>query len=426
MKKMVIRGGQQLSGEVTIGGAKNSTVALIPAAILADTPVRLDSVPDILDVHNLMIILESMNVHSTFENGVMEIDPTNIIESALPSKAIKSLRASYYFMGALLGKFKRATVSFPGGDNIGPRPIDQHIKGFKALGATVNEQNDSVYITTDNRELHGAHIFLDVVSVGATINVILAAVKANGQTTIENAAREPEIIDLVTFLNSMGARIRGAGTDVIRIDGVDSLSSNATHTIIPDRIEAGTYLSLAASVGNGIQINNIIPEHLESFNSKLLELGVDLDVGEDSIYVPESRNLHAIEIKTNPFPGFATDLQQPITPALMKARGSSVIVDTIYPKRVKHISQLQKMGANIRVENDIIIVAHTEQLHGAEVEAGEIRAGAALMIAGLMASGTTIITKAENILRGYDRIVYKLKQLGANIEIVSDAEEKVK
>ncbi|WP_367370827.1 UDP-N-acetylglucosamine 1-carboxyvinyltransferase [Pediococcus parvulus] len=426
MKKMVIRGGQQLSGEVTIGGAKNSTVALIPAAILADTPVRLDSVPDILDVHNLMIILESMNVHSTFENGVMEIDPTNIIESALPSKAIKSLRASYYFMGALLGKFKRATVSFPGGDNIGPRPIDQHIKGFKALGATVNEQNDSVYITTDNRELHGAHIFLDVVSVGATINVILAAVKANGQTTIENAAREPEIIDLVTFLNSMGARIRGAGTDVIRIDGVDSLSSNATHTIIPDRIEAGTYLSLAASVGNGIQINNIIPEHLESFNSKLLELGVDLDVGEDSIYVPESRNLHAIEIKTNTFPGFATDLQQPITPALMKAQGSSVIVDTIYPKRVKHISQLQKMGANIRVENDIIIVAHTEQLHGAEVEAGEIRAGAALMIAGLMASGTTIITKAENILRGYDRIVYKLKQLGANIEIVSDAEEKVK
>lgn len=426
MKKMVIRGGQQLSGEVTIGGAKNSTVALIPAAILADTPVRLDSVPDILDVHNLMIILESMNVHSTFENGVMEIDPTNIIESALPSKAIKSLRASYYFMGALLGKFKRATVSFPGGDNIGPRPIDQHIKGFKALGATVNEQNDSVYITTDNRELHGAHIFLDVVSVGATINVILAAVKANGQTTIENAAREPEIIDLVTFLNSMGARIRGAGTDVIRIDGVDSLSSNATHTIIPDRIEAGTYLSLAASVGNGIQINNIIPEHLESFNSKLLELGVDLDVGEDGIYVPESRNLHAIEIKTNPFPGFATDLQQPITPALMKAQGSSVIVDTIYPKRVKHISQLQKMGANIRVENDIIIVAHTEQLHGAEVEAGEIRAGAALMIAGLMASGTTIITKAENILRGYDRIVYKLKQLGANIEIVSDAEEKVK
>ncbi|MCV3321930.1 UDP-N-acetylglucosamine 1-carboxyvinyltransferase [Pediococcus ethanolidurans] len=426
MKKMVIRGGQQLSGEVTIGGAKNSTVALIPAAILADTPVRLDSVPDILDVHNLMIILESMNVHSTFKDGVMEIDPTNIIESALPSRAIKSLRASYYFMGALLGKFKRATVNFPGGDNIGPRPIDQHIKGFKALGATVNEQNDSVYITTDNRELHGAHIFLDVVSVGATINVILAAVKANGQTIIENAAREPEIIDLVTFLNSMGAKIRGAGTDVIRIDGVDSLRASATHTIIPDRIEAGTYLSLAASVGNGIQINNIIPEHLESFNSKLIELGVDLDVGEDSIYVPEANNLHAIEIKTNPFPGFATDLQQPITPALMKAQGSSVIVDTIYPKRVKHISQLQKMGANVRVENDIIIVAHTGQLHGANVEAGEIRAGAALMIAGLMASGTTVIFKADNILRGYDRIVHKLQQLGADIEIVSDEEEKVK
>ncbi|AVL00543.1 UDP-N-acetylglucosamine 1-carboxyvinyltransferase [Pediococcus inopinatus] len=426
MKKMVIRGGQQLSGEITIGGAKNSTVALIPAAILADTPVRLDSVPDILDVHNLMIILESMNVHSTFKDGVMEIDPTNIIESALPSKAIKSLRASYYFMGALLGRFKRATVSFPGGDNIGPRPIDQHIKGFKALGATVNEQNDSVYITTDTHELHGAHIFLDVVSVGATINVILAAVKAHGQTTIENAAREPEIIDLVSFLNSMGAKIRGAGTDVIRIEGVDSLGSNATHTIIPDRIEAGTYLSLAASIGDGIQINNIIPEHLESFNSKLIELGVDLQVGEDSIYVPKTTNLHAIEIKTNPFPGFATDLQQPITPALMKASGSSLVIDSIYPKRIKHISQLQKMGADIRVENDIIIVNHTDELHGATVEAGEIRAGAALMIAGLMAHGTTTIRKAENILRGYDRIVYKLQQLGADIEIVSDEAEVVK
>ncbi|WPP09619.1 UDP-N-acetylglucosamine 1-carboxyvinyltransferase [Pediococcus inopinatus] len=426
MKKMVIRGGQQLSGEITIGGAKNSTVALIPAAILADTPVRLDSVPDILDVHNLMIILESMNVHSTFKDGVMEIDPTNIIESALPSKAIKSLRASYYFMGALLGRFKRATVSFPGGDNIGPRPIDQHIKGFKALGATVNEQNDSVYITTDTHELHGAHIFLDVVSVGATINVILAAVKAHGQTTIENAAREPEIIDLVSFLNSMGAKIRGAGTDVIRIEGVDSLGSNATHTIIPDRIEAGTYLSLAASIGDGIQINNIIPEHLESFNSKLIELGVDLQVGEDSIYVPKTTNLHAIEIKTNPFPGFATDLQQPITPALMKASGSSLVIDSIYPKRIKHISQLQKMGADIRVENDIIIVNHTDDLHGATVEAGEIRAGAALMIAGLMAHGTTTIRKAENILRGYDRIVYKLQQLGADIEIVSDEAEVVK
>ncbi|GEA92376.1 UDP-N-acetylglucosamine 1-carboxyvinyltransferase 2 [Pediococcus damnosus] len=426
MKKMVIRGGRQLSGEVTIGGAKNSTVALIPAAILADTPVRLDSVPDILDVHNLMIILESMNVHSTFKDGVMEIDPTNIIESALPSRAIKSLRASYYFMGALLGRFKRATVSFPGGDNIGSRPIDQHIKGFKALGATVNEKNDSVYITTDTHELHGAHIFLDVVSVGATINVILAAVKAHGQTTIENAAREPEIIDLVSFLNSLDAKIRGAGTDVIRIEGVDSLRSNATHTIIPDRIEAGTYLSLAASVGDGIQINNIIPEHLESFNSKLLELGVDLQVGDDSIYVPKTKNLHPIEIKTNPFPGFATDLQQPITPALMKADGSSVIIDSIYPKRIKHISQLQKMGANVRVENDIIIVDHTDELHGATVEAGEIRAGAALMIAGLMANGTTIIQKAENILRGYDRIVYKLKQLGADIKIVSDETEKVK
>lgn len=300
MKKMIIKGGQRLSGEVTIGGAKNSTVALIPAAILADTPVRFDSVPDILDVHNLMIILESMNVHSTFEDGVMVIDPTEIVENPLPSKAIKSLRASYYFMGSLLGRFKRSTVTFPGGDNIGPRPIDQHIKGFKALGANVTEDEDTVYISAYDRGLHGAHIFLDVVSVGATINVILAAVKAQGITTIENAAREPEIIDLAMFLNNMGAKIRGAGTDVIRIEGVDKLVSTATHTIIPDRIEAGTYLSLATAVGDGVMVNNIIPEHLESFTSKMLELGVDIKIDGDKIFVPKVDQLKAIEVNTSP------------------------------------------------------------------------------------------------------------------------------
>ncbi|WP_288529668.1 UDP-N-acetylglucosamine 1-carboxyvinyltransferase [uncultured Secundilactobacillus sp.] len=420
MKKMIIHGGQRLSGSVTIGGAKNSTVALIPAAILADTPVKFDMVPDILDVHNLMLILQSMNVHSLFEDGVLSIDPTEIIQAPMPSQAIKSLRASYYFMGALLGRFGSATVTFPGGDNIGPRPIDQHIKAFKALGADVFEEKGTVHISTGEKGLTGARIFLDVVSVGATMNTILAAVKADGLTTIENAAKEPEIIDLATFLNNMGAHIRGAGTDVIRIEGVPVLRATNVHTIIPDRIEAGTFLSLAAAAGDGIQINNIIPEHLESFTAKLIEMGVPLEIGEDSVYVPKALDLKAIQIKTMPFPGFATDLQQPITPLLLKADGSSVIVDTIYPQRIKHVSELQKMGAHIRSENDMIVIDHTEMLSGATVDAGEIRAGASLMIAAMMASGTTTIINAENILRGYGSIVKKMSDLNAEVAIEDD------
>ncbi|WP_057878852.1 MULTISPECIES: UDP-N-acetylglucosamine 1-carboxyvinyltransferase [Levilactobacillus] len=421
MKKMIIHGGRRLSGEVTIGGAKNSTVALIPAAILADTPVRFDMVPDILDVHNLMLILKSMNVHSTFEDGVLTIDPTEIVEAPLPSKAIKSLRASYYFMGSLLGRFQRATLSFPGGDNIGPRPIDQHIKAFEALGANVEEEDGTVRITTGPTGLHGATIFLDMVSVGATINSILAAVKAVGTTVIENAAKEPEIIDIATFLNNMGAHVRGAGTDVIRIEGVPTLRAMNTHTIIPDRIEAGTYLSMAAAVGDGITIKNVIPEHLEAFTAKMIEMGVPLEINEDSIYVPHTDNLKPIKIKTMPFPGFATDLQQPLTPLLFRASGSSVVIDTIYPKRIKHISELRKMGASIRSEDDTIVVDPSTELVGSEVQAGEIRAGAALVIAGLMADGDTVITHADNILRGYDRIAGKLTALNADVEIVGDA-----
>ncbi|MCH5465097.1 UDP-N-acetylglucosamine 1-carboxyvinyltransferase [Levilactobacillus tujiorum] len=419
MKKMIIHGGRRLSGEVTIGGAKNSTVALIPAAILADTPVRFDMVPDILDVHNLMLILKSMNVHSTFEDGVLTIDPTEIVEAPLPSKAIKSLRASYYFMGSLLGRFQRATLSFPGGDNIGPRPIDQHIKAFEALGAAVEEDNGTVRITTGPEGLHGARVFLDVVSVGATINSILAAVKATGTTVIENAAKEPEIIDVATFLNNMGAHIRGAGTDVIRIEGVPTLRAMNTHTIIPDRIEAGTYLSMAAAMGDGVVIKNVIPEHLEAFTAKMIEMGVPLEINEDSIYVPHAENLKPIRIKTMPFPGFATDLQQPLTPLLFRANGSSVVIDTIYPKRIMHIAELRKMGANIRSEDDMIVVDPSDELNGNQVQAGEIRAGAALVIAGLMADGDTEIEAADNILRGYDRIVDKLTALNADVEIVS-------
>ncbi|MFJ6990306.1 MAG: UDP-N-acetylglucosamine 1-carboxyvinyltransferase [Limosilactobacillus mucosae] len=416
MKKMIIQGGNRLSGEVTIGGAKNSTVALIPAAILADTPVQFDTVPDILDVHNLMIILESMNVKSSFKHGVLNIDPTQIMEAELPSKAIKSLRASYYFMGALLGRFHRATVTFPGGDNIGPRPIDQHLKAFKALGANVSESGGTVKMDAPNG-LHGTRIFMDMVSVGATINAVLAAVRAQGTTIIENAAREPEIVDLATFLNNMGAKIRGVGTDTIRITGVDTLQSMNTHTIIADRIETGTYLSLAAAMGDGVMLNNVIPEHLEAYTSKLIDMGVDLQIDSDKIYVPKTDHLKPISVKTMPYPGFATDLQQPLTPLLSKAAGESTIVDTIYPKRVKHIPELQKMGMDIEAQDGRIVVRHTEKLHGADVKAGEIRAGASLMIAGLMADGETVIHDADHILRGYDWVVWKLNRLNANVRI---------
>lgn len=421
MKKMIIKGGQKLSGEVTIGGAKNSTVALIPAAILADTPVKFDSVPDILDVHNLMLILKKMNVVSNYSHGELEIDPTQIKNVPLPGGAIRSLRASYYFMGALLGKFGKALVGFPGGDNIGPRPIDQHIKGFRALGAIVEERDDAVSIYTSAAGLHGARIFFDIVSVGATINVLLAAVKAKGTTIIENAAKEPEIIDLATFLNNMGAQIRGAGTDIIRIKGVSNLKAQNTHTIIPDRIEAGTYLSFAAANGEGVLVKNVITEHLEPFIAKLIEMGVYLEVNEDSIYVEGGHNLTPVTIKTAPFPGFATDLQQPITPLLLKANGCSRVIDTLYPERIKHIPELKKMGVKINSQNGVISINHSANLIGASVEASEIRAGVSLLGVGLMAKGTTIINHADNILRGYERIVDKLAGLSVKIKLVNEA-----
>ncbi|WP_099975246.1 UDP-N-acetylglucosamine 1-carboxyvinyltransferase [Lactobacillus terrae] len=422
MQKLIINGGKKLSGEVTIGGAKNSTVAIIPAAILSETPVTLDSVPQIRDVNNLCSILKDMNVKSSMKNDVLHIDTTNIKFAELPSGKVSSLRASYYFMGAMLGKFGKAIVGFPGGDDIGPRPIDQHIKGFEALGATVENRKGQIIITSPEEGLTGAKIFLDMVSVGATINIILAAVKAKGTTVIENAAKEPEIIDLATFLNNMGATIRGAGTETIRIEGVDSLKSKNSHTIIPDRIEAGTYLSLAAANGGGIRVNNIISEHLDAFIAKLIEMGVDLQIDEDSIYVGETKNIKPINVKTMPYPGFATDLQQPITPLLMSAAGEGMIVDTIYPKRIKHIPELVKMGADIRSENDLIFIKGGKPLKGATVSAEEIRAGACLMIAGLLAEGQTVINNAENILRGYDQVVWKLHCLQADVQLIGDDE----
>ncbi|HFJ6316278.1 TPA: UDP-N-acetylglucosamine 1-carboxyvinyltransferase [Enterococcus faecium] len=419
MKKIVIKGNRPLAGEVTISGAKNSAVALIPAAILADSPVILEGVPDIQDVHSLIEILEIMGATVHFSNNILEIDPREVVSIPMPHGKINSLRASYYFMGTLLGKFGEAVVGLPGGCYLGPRPIDLHVKGFEALGAEVTNEHGAMYLRTENKGLRGNRIFMDVVSVGATINVMLAAVKAKGQTVIENAAREPEIIDVATLLNNMGAKVRGAGTDVIRIEGVETLHG-CRHFMIPDRLEAGTYLALAAAVGNGIKVKNVIFEHLESFIAKLQEIGVHMKISEDEIEVYPSKELKPANIMTYPYPGFATDLQQPLTALLLMTTGTSEIIDTIYAKRVNHVPELARMGADITVEGNMIIVNGPNKLHGTEVVASDLRAGACLVIAGLLAEGTTTIYNVDYILRGYDHIIEKLTALGASIEMIEE------
>ena len=419
MKKIVINGGRPLKGEVTISGAKNSVVALIPATILADDIVTLDGVPDISDVASLIEIMTIMGAKIERKEDSLIIDPRGVKNMPMPFGKINSLRASYYFYGSLLGRYGQATVGLPGGCDLGPRPIDLHLKAFEAMGAAMTMDGSSMKLATNGKPLQGANIYMDTVSVGATINTILAAVKAEGRTVIENAAREPEIIDVVTLLNNMGAHIRGAGTDIITIDGVPHLYGTR-HQVIPDRIEAGTYIALAAAIGEGIQINNVLYEHLESYIAKLEEMGVRMTISEDSIFVEKQTGLKAIQIKTSPYPGFATDLQQPITPLLLTAAGRGRIVDTIYEKRVNHVPELAKMGATISTLNDHIIYEGPNQLTGSSVKATDLRAGAALVIAGLMASGTTEITNVEYILRGYSDIIHKLTQLGANIQLVEE------
>ena len=419
MKKIVINGGRPLKGEVTISGAKNSVVALIPATILADDIVTLDGVPDISDVASLIEIMTIMGAKIERKEDSLIIDPRGVKNMPMPFGKINSLRASYYFYGSLLGRYGQATVGLPGGCDLGPRPIDLHLKAFEAMGAAMTMDGSSMKLATNGKPLHGANIYMDTVSVGATINTILAAVKAEGRTVIENAAREPEIIDVVTLLNNMGAHIRGAGTDIIIIDGVPQLHGTR-HQVIPDRIEAGTYIALAAAIGEGIQINNVLYEHLESYIAKLEEMGVRMTISEDSIFVEKQTGLKAIQIKTSPYPGFATDLQQPITPLLLTAVGRGRIVDTIYEKRVNHVPELAKMGATISTLNDHIIYEGPNQLTGSSVKATDLRAGAALVIAGLMASGTTEITNVEYILRGYSDIIHKLTQLGADIQLVEE------
>ena len=420
MRKIIINGGKKLQGEVTVSGAKNSVVALIPAIILSDGVVTLDGVPAISDVDNLIEIIEVMGGSVKRDGETLEIDPRGVKDMPMPFGKINSLRASYYFYGSLLGRYGQATVGLPGGCDLGPRPIDLHLKAFEAMGASVSYEAESMRIATDaGQRIQGAHIYMDTVSVGATINTMLAAAKADGRTVIENAAREPEIIDVATLLNNMGARVRGAGTEVITIDGVESLHGTR-HQVIPDRIEAGSYIAMAAAIGKGIKVKNVLYEHLESFIAKLEAMGVRMTVEEDAIFVEEQGDLKPVDIKTSPYPGFATDLQQPMTPLLLKASGRGKIIDTIYEKRVNHVPELARMGADIQVLGGQIVYNGPTQLSGAPVKASDLRAGAALVTAGLMAEGQTEITNIEFILRGYSNIIEKLSDLGADIRLIED------
>ncbi|MCM2675984.1 UDP-N-acetylglucosamine 1-carboxyvinyltransferase [Alkalicoccobacillus plakortidis] len=426
MDKLMIEGGYPLEGTVQIGGAKNSAVALIPAAILADSPVTIDNLPAISDVELLSELLKEIGGNVHLNDHEMTIHPENMFSMPLPNGRVKQLRASYYLMGAMLGKFKKAVIGLPGGCNLGPRPIDQHIKGFEALGAKVTNEQGAIYLRAE--ELRGARIYLDVVSVGATINIMLAAVLAKGQTVIENAAKEPEIIDVATLLTNMGAKIKGAGTNVIRIDGVESLHG-CRHTIIPDRIEAGTYMILAAAIGQKVVVDNIIPYHVESLIAKLREMGVSVEERDDQVLIENHKPKTGVDIKTLVYPGFPTDLQQPFTTLLTQATGTSIVTDTIYNARFKHIDEIRRMGADVKVEGRSAIINGATALQGAKVRASDLRAGAALLIAGLMAEGVTELSGLEHVDRGYENLEEKLVGLGARIwrEQMSEEErEQVK
>ncbi|MCS5348146.1 UDP-N-acetylglucosamine 1-carboxyvinyltransferase [Staphylococcus aureus] len=407
-----IRGGRTLNGEVNISGAKNSAVAIIPATLLAQGHVKLEGLPQISDVKTLVSLLEELNIKATLDGTELEVDTTEIKNAVLPNNKVESLRASYYMMGAMLGRFKKCVIGLPGGCPLGPRPIDQHIKGFKALGAEIDESS-ATSMKIEAKELKGAHIFLDMVSVGATINIMLAAVYATGQTVIENAAKEPEVVDVANFLTSMGANIKGAGTSTIKITGVEKLHGSL-YQVIPDRIEAGTYMCIAAACGENIILNNIVPKHVETLTAKFSELGVNVDVQDERLRINNNAPYQFVDIKTLVYPGFATDLQQPITPLLFMANGPSFVTDTIYPERFKHVEELKRMGANIEVDEGTATIKPST-LHGAEVYASDLRAGACLIIAGLIADGVTTIYNVKHIYRGYTDIVEHLKALGADI-----------
>lgn len=408
-----IEGGHKLNGTVRIDGSKNATVALIPAAILANGPVTIYGVPDISDVGALTTILNYLNVTvERNKKGDLIIDPTHMKNVPLIEDTVTKLRASYYFMGALLGKYGRAEIKMPGGCDLGPRPIDLHIKGFEALGATITYEQGNYIIEAE--ELIGNSIFLDIASVGATINILMAAVYATGKTVISNAAKEPEIIDVATILNKMGANIRGAGTNEITVEGVDTLSG-CYHEIIPDRIEAGTYIILAAAAAEKVVVENIIPLHLEALLSKLHDMGVNMTVDVDRITILSSPNLQAVDVSTNTYPGFATDLQSPFATLLTQAKGTSHIVETVYKERFKAVQQLQRLGAQASIGTGNAEIVGPVELFGSSVKATDLRCGAALVIGGLLAEGVTEIRDIYHIDRGYANIDNKLTKLGAKI-----------
>ena len=418
MERLVINGGKPLKGSVEINGAKNAAVAILPAAVVASKgKCVIDNIPDIEDVHCLERILRSLGCKvNKIDNNTLEIDSSEVNNYDACTEDNSRMRASYYFIGALLTRFKQAKVQLPGGCPIGVRPIDQHIKGFEALGAKVTIEHGTVIISAD--KLTGANIFFDVVSVGATINVMIAATLAEGVTTLENVAKEPHVVDVANFLNTMGADIKGAGTDVIRITGVKELKG-CSYSVIPDQIEAGTFMIAAAATKGDVTITNVIPKHLESMTAKLKEMGAIVEEGDDSVRVTVTGPLSGVSIKTAPYPGFPTDIQQPMSALLCTVNGRSLITESIWESRHKHLDELKKMGANTKVEGRVAIIDGVERLTGAVVKATDLRAGAAMVIAGLMAEGKTEITSIEHIDRGYPHIENKFQALGADIRRIS-------
>ena len=424
MYQYIINGGQPLFGEVTISGAKNAAVAIIPAALMVDGVCRIENIPQISDVTLLYTILAGLGAKVTeIDDHTVEIDSRSITSTEAVDPLVCKIRASYYLIGALLGRFGEATVAMPGGCNFGVRPIDQHVKGFKALGAAVDE-DECVHAqaTGPNRRLAGANIYLDVISVGATMNVMMAAAMAEGTTVIENCAKEPHIVDLANFLNSMGADIKGAGTDTIKIRGVDRLTGG-TYCIIPDQIEAGTYMTAVAATGGQLLIKNVIPKHMDCISVKLMEMGVYVEEMDDTLLVRRTGTLRPTNVKTQPYPGFPTDMQPQIAAVLALAQGRSTVTEAVWSNRFRYIDELKKLGAQVEVDDRRATIDGVEKFHGAHVQACDLRAGAAMVVAGLAAEGTTQISQVQFIERGYEDIINKLRSVGADISIVHIPDE---
>jgi len=418
LTKYIIHGGRPLHGEISVSGAKNAAVAIIPATLLVDGVCRIENIPQISDVTLLLKILEQHGADiKTINKHTMDIDCSNILRRGTAFDLMRQIRASYYLIGAMLGRFGKAEVSMPGGCDLGVRPIDQHIKGFTAMGAEVEVRNGIIYANVPGGRLHGADIYLDVVSVGATINIMLAAVLAEGQTIIENVAREPHIVDVANFLNSMGADIRGAGTNVIKIRGVDRMRGGC-YSIIPDQIEAGTYMAAVAAAGGEVLLRNVIPKHLDCITAKLVEMGVTVEDREDSVLVRRTGKLYRTNLKTLPYPGFPTDMHPQVAVGLCLAEGTSVVTEGVWDNRFRYVDELRRMGAKIQVDGKTAVIEGVEYLTGAPVRACDLRAGAALVIAGLSAIGTTEVEEVHHIERGYENMVEKLRHLGADIQCV--------